>query len=221
MELCRSRVALLYASESPDPKAARMSNPVGITGSNPALALLRSARLGGQSGLLLQSVVGLFYGAMSRGLSRTPGAEMRAARAAAEDVGAEIVLGDRPVEITLRRAMGALGLGQRVSLVGMLARGAVTGPPEGFKEAMDEARAAGGGRAGGSGVLADLATVEGVPGGVASALLHERDLYLAWSMRRSKAVNGTRCLAMLAKERPVVGCFVVWTGVGVLHCALS
>ena len=37
----------------------------------------------------------------------------------------------------------------------------------------------------------------GVLGGVAaegmvSALLHERDLYLAWSLKRSKAVNGTR-----------------------------
>ena len=27
---------------------------------------------------------------------------------------------------------------------------------------------------------------------MASALIHERDLYLAWSMKRSKAVNGCR-----------------------------
>ena len=29
---------------------------------------------------------------------------------------------------------------------------------------------------------------------MAAAFLHERDLYLSWSLRRSKAVNGSRCV---------------------------
>lgn len=32
------------------------------------------------------------------------------------------------------------------------------------------------------------------PWQVVGPLLHERDMYLAWSLKRSKAVNGSRCV---------------------------
>jgi pheromone shutdown protein TraB len=45
-------------------------------------------------------------------------------------VGAQLVLGDRPVEITLQRGWGALGWAQRARLLADLARGALGPLPE-------------------------------------------------------------------------------------------
>lgn len=36
-------------------------------------------------------------------------------------------------------------------------------------------------------------------------LLHERDMYLAWSLKRSKAVNGTRCAVGIVGKGHVRG----------------
>lgn len=44
------------------------------------------------------------------------GQEFRAASKAAETVGAQIVLGDRPIEITLERAWKALSLSRKIKL---------------------------------------------------------------------------------------------------------
>lgn len=49
------------------------------------------------------------------------GAEFRAAAAAAEALGTSIVLGDRPLEITLQRAWDALSWRQRLTLCWQLA----------------------------------------------------------------------------------------------------
>lgn len=46
-----------------------------------------------------------------------PGAEFRAAAGAADAVGASLVLGDRPIEITLQRAWGALSWQRRLQLL--------------------------------------------------------------------------------------------------------
>jgi pheromone shutdown protein TraB len=49
-----------------------------------------------------------------------PGAEFRAAARAAEAAGASLVLGDRPIEITLERAWNALPWQRRFKLLGDL-----------------------------------------------------------------------------------------------------
>jgi pheromone shutdown protein TraB len=52
----------------------------------------------------------------SKGVVR-PGVDFRAANECAEAIGAEIVLGDRPIEITLKRAWEALTLVEQGKLV--------------------------------------------------------------------------------------------------------
>jgi hypothetical protein len=59
------------------------------------------------------------------------GAEFAAAAVAADAVGAQLVLGDRPVEITLQRAWDALSWRRRATLLAELARAAAAPlPPE-------------------------------------------------------------------------------------------
>ncbi len=60
------------------------------------------------------------------------GEEFRAARRAAEGCDAQLVLGDRPIEVTLRRAWDALSWGQRWRLGRRLASRCASGnsPPQ-------------------------------------------------------------------------------------------
>ena len=52
-------------------------------------------------------------GKLSPQIGVRSGEEFRAARRAAEGCDAQLVLGDRPIEVTLRRAWDALSLAQR------------------------------------------------------------------------------------------------------------
>ena len=58
-----------------------------------AQALLRSARLGGNSAMVLRAALSAQAGRVSKGLGVRSGVEMRAARRAAEAINAQIVLG--------------------------------------------------------------------------------------------------------------------------------
>jgi pheromone shutdown protein TraB len=109
---------------------------------------------------------------------------------AAEKVGAEIVLGDRPAEITIERCWSALTNSRKWELAQML----VMGVWQAWREDMDsqtfkqyvEKQKTEDGVDGAMHELVDKAPELLLP------LVHERDLYLAWSMKRSKAVNGKR-----------------------------
>jgi pheromone shutdown protein TraB len=68
--------------------------------------------------LLLAILYWLFSAADQLGV--LPGAEFRAAARAADTVGASLVLGDRPIEITLERAWNALPWQRRLKLLGDL-----------------------------------------------------------------------------------------------------
>ncbi|GFR52058.1 hypothetical protein Agub_g14580 [Astrephomene gubernaculifera] len=147
-------------------------------------AVARSVSLGGQSALLLRVLLALLANRTAGALGVPGGGEFAAAHAAAEEVGAQVVLGDRPVEITLSRAWEALSLRRRAALCWELLRGAVGPQREALSEELverlksDDAVSA---------AFRELSTryPELVP-----PLITERDLYLAWSMKRSKAVNG-------------------------------
>uniref|UniRef100_A0A061SPB2 Trab domain-containing n=1 Tax=Tetraselmis sp. GSL018 TaxID=582737 RepID=A0A061SPB2_9CHLO len=104
---------------------------------------------------------------------------MRAAQEAADAVGAQVVLGDRPIEITLQRAWE--------QLLGLLAAGIFSPLPELDGAAIEALNS--------EGPVTSMFSEMGrrFPQ-LASALIHERDLYLAWSLKRSKAVNGTRAV---------------------------
>ena len=59
-------------------------------------------------------------------MGAAPGEEFRAAARAADRVGAQVVLGDRPIEVTLGRAWEALPGGKRGRLVSELLRAGLT-----------------------------------------------------------------------------------------------
>ncbi|CAI5474779.1 unnamed protein product, partial [Closterium sp. Yama58-4] len=118
----------------------------------------------------------------------------RAAREAADAIGAQMVLGDRPIEITLRRAWKALSLPDRARLASALLQGGLKGGG-----ALEQGRLKGEllkrrGDSNSEGMV-----TPNVDGGVEVArqfptligpLVHERDAYLAWALKRSKAVRG-------------------------------
>lgn len=193
VELCKSRTALLYdLSDCLQESDEKTSNPFVLSGSSFADTVLRTVKLGGASALFLRLTMGSLAQRISHTFKVKSGVEMRAAQQAADQIGAEIVLGDRPIEITMQQAMGALSLPGRFELLSGMFRGMLisqremTSKTAAMKVQIDEAND-------------DLVyqwtkqLTDQFPE-LAGPLIHERDLYLAWSMKRSKAVNGARCV---------------------------
>ncbi|XP_042454016.1 traB domain-containing protein-like isoform X3 [Zingiber officinale] len=156
VELCRGRAGIMYASTTED--ASLKSNMFSLSGSKFFGAISRSINLvnattGGQSALALRLLLAIFSSKISSGANRSFGDEFRAARKVSEDIGAQIVLGDRPIEITLERAWSSLNWSEKLRLVMSLFRGLSSSSSE----------------------------------------LPESDMkYLAWSLKRSKAVNKSK-----------------------------
>ncbi|GIL79916.1 hypothetical protein Vretimale_12499 [Volvox reticuliferus] len=147
-------------------------------------AVARSVSLGGQSALLLRVLLAGLASRTAGSLGVTGGGEFAAARAAAEDVGAQVVLGDRPVEITLSRAWAALPLTRRLKLCGELLRGALGTTQQALSEELVEKLKSD------DAVSAFFSQLSNSYPELVAPLVTERDLYLAWSLKRSKAVNG-------------------------------
>ncbi len=100
----------------------------------------RSLQLGGQSALVLRLAMASLVRRVGRQLAVQPGAEFMAARQAAEAIDAQVVLGDRPIEITLRRAWQALLVPQRVQLLWALVSSIWTPLPVVSAEEMERLR---------------------------------------------------------------------------------
>ena len=129
VELCRSRSGMMYA-EDPAPALNKDGSStsedggvsaLSISGANPMQAIGRSLALGGPFAFAVR--VALAKNTALASTLQNTGADFRAARRAAQEVGATLVLGDRPVEITIERAWRALPWGQRSRIVTILWRG--------------------------------------------------------------------------------------------------
>ena len=133
------------------------------------------------------------------------GAEFRAAAKAAEQVRATLVLGDRPLRHTLSRAWHSLNLRDRFVLAAALARAALAGNPVGhvaderLKEAIESGLDA-------DGVVDKYIRLLGerFPG-LRRTLVEERDLYMAWVLKRSRAVSGKKCVVGVVGRAHVDG----------------
>ncbi|KAG2434046.1 hypothetical protein HXX76_007774 [Chlamydomonas incerta] len=157
----------------------------GGGGAGFAGAVARSVSLGGQSALLLRVLLAGLAKRTAGSLGVEGGGEFAAAQAAADAVGAQVVLGDRPVEITLSRAWAALGpLQRRAALCGDLLRGAVGSPQQALSEELVERLKRD------DAVSAFFKQLSSSYPELVAPLITERDLYLAWSLKRSKAVCG-------------------------------
>jgi len=129
VELCRSRSALLYSDEAAaDDMRAR--NPFSLSGEGGLLqSMQRSVALGGWAPLILRVFLARASDRLGAETRVAPGADFRAARRAAERVGASLILGDRPIEITLERAWRSLSLRDRWRLVRSVADGRSASSP--------------------------------------------------------------------------------------------
>eukprot|EP00879_Flechtneria_rotunda_P025478 GHRR01027077.1.p1 GENE.GHRR01027077.1~~GHRR01027077.1.p1 ORF type:complete len:213 (+),score=52.74 GHRR01027077.1:262-900(+) len=114
------------------------------------------------------------------------GEEFRAAARAAEAVKASLVLGDRPIEITLERAWAALTWQRRLKLLHLLLLawlGTSQQQEVLTQDTVERLRSD-------DTISTFFKQLSRQYPELVSPLVHERDLYLAWSLKRSKAVNG-------------------------------
>ncbi|CAL5013927.1 unnamed protein product [Urochloa decumbens] len=178
VELCRSRAGIMYVSDASDEPLLK-SNMFSLGGAKFFGAVNRSINLGGQSALALRLLLAVFSSKISSGANRPFGEEFRAARMVSEDIGAQLVLGDRPIEITLERAWKSLSWDQKTNLVISLFRGitSTSNTPD-EKTAVSPYE-----------LYQKLST--SYPS-LLQPLIHERDMFLAWSLKRSKAVNKSK-----------------------------
>jgi len=191
VELCRSRSGLMY------PRNQR-GNAFAISKAEDEptwRAALRSAQLGGRSAMLLRFALSRFS-AKSQLDSAGICQDFLAARIAADDVNAEIVLGGRPIEITLKRAMRSLTFKEKVKLLRFLFSNRKPVVNEKDIEAMRMNQS----------VLDEyeMLLAKEFPA-LHNTLITERDLYLAWSLKRSKAVCGVRRVVGIVGAGHVAG----------------
>ncbi|KAI8030636.1 TraB domain-containing protein [Camellia lanceoleosa] len=192
VELCRSRAGIMYMSNDGEVGQQMRSNMFSLSGTGFFGAMGRSLNLGGQTALALRLLLAAFSSKLSSDMNRPFGDEFRAARKASEEVGAQVVLGDRPIEITLERAWNSLKWNEKLSLVFSVVRG-ITSSADMSRNNLKESST-------------DDSTFQlyeqlsfSYPS-LLQPLLHERDTYLAWSLKRSKAVNnGKRVVGVIGK----------------------
>lgn len=173
----------MYASdEGAGERGKQMnSNMFSLSGSDFFGAVSRSLNLGGQTALALRLLFAFFSSKVSSDVDRPFGDEFRAARKVAEEVGAQVVLGDRPVEITLERAWNSLRWFEKLNLIGAIVRG-ITSKSDASAASWKES-----GKDVSPFELSEQLSLT-FPS-LLQPLVHERDTYLAWSLKRSKAVN--------------------------------
>ncbi|KAG6390167.1 hypothetical protein SASPL_151649 [Salvia splendens] len=183
VELCRSRQVLGFNSAIDFIQLSSVENQqlrstmFSLTGTGFFGAIGRSINLGGQTALALRLLLATFSSKLSSDINRPFGDEFRAARKVAEEIGAQLVLGDRPIEITLERAWNSLKWKEKLSLVSTILRG-MTSSVKPVEEPT-----------GGDSSFQLYEQLSLSYPSLLPPLIHERDTFLAWSLKRSKAVN--------------------------------
>ncbi|KAG9445081.1 hypothetical protein H6P81_016421 [Aristolochia fimbriata] len=184
VELCRSRAGIMYTAHVENSPPLK-SNTFSLSGPRFLGAVGRSINLGGQTALALRLLLAVFTSKISADSNRSFGDEFRSARMASEEVGAQIVLGDRPIEITLSRAWSSLKWDEKLNFVAAILRGIASPSLDTTDNHLKDQEMDG----------APLQLYEQLSFSFPSLLqplIYERDIYLAWSLKRSKAVNNVK-----------------------------
>ncbi|KAK3258291.1 hypothetical protein CYMTET_32659 [Cymbomonas tetramitiformis] len=189
IELCRSRTAAMYTPVEATSGSGTMTkgeNPFSLTGDSFLGAVGGALSLGGLSALALRLLLAAAVrGAPSASTTPLIGREFQAARAAAEATGAQIVLGDRPIEITLKRAWAGLSFREKCRVLSNLALVRREGSEIMTTQMIEEMKSD-------DAISSSFRQLAQEFPGLMSPLVHERDAYIAWSLKRSKAVNGSK-----------------------------
>ncbi|KAK6155773.1 hypothetical protein DH2020_010021 [Rehmannia glutinosa] len=196
VELCRSRqfppsvmklgnllAGIMYTPENGDQNQQLRSSMFSLSGTGFFGAIGRSINLGGQTALALRLLLATFSSKVSSDTNRPFGDEFRAARKASEEIGAQLVLGDRPIEITLERAWSSLKWKEKLSLVTSVIRGITSSDLS--NKAIEEPSA-------GDSSFQLYEQLSFSYPSLLPPLIYERDTFLAWSLKRSKAVNNSK-----------------------------
>lgn len=199
VELCKSRQGFLQ--DAPDKNPAGSLNPFSLHGTSRAEAIMQLAKDGAGIGPLLLRILMSRLAESSSDTIGTPlGQEFRAARRSCEAIEAqsgkpcEIVLGDRPLGLTLSFAWEALSFRERLRLISDLIQANTVSKDEKkvlTKRFMQDMECS---DADGSSSKLDLfyEWLGSRYPPLLNVLVVERDQYLTWSLRRSKAVNGKK-----------------------------
>lgn len=192
VELCQSRVNILKMDEASILEEAKNIN-------------MRTVRQLIQRNGVMQGVLNILLLNMSayitKELGMAPGGEFRTAFLEAKKLkgGCKFILGDRPIQITLRRALASLSLWQRLKLAYAIlcSKEPIT------KEDVEKCK------------QKDMLeqTIEQMTGefpALGQVFVHERDLYLAYSLR--KATQPIRMQHEVESEVPAVVVGVVGIG---------
>lgn len=174
------RAGIMYIPENGDQNQQLRSSMFSLSGTGFFGAIGRSINLGGQTALALRLLLATFSSKVSSDINRPFGDEFRAARKAAEEIGAQLVLGDRPIEITLERAWSSLNWKEKLSLVSSVIRG-MTSSDLSIK-AVEEPTS-------GDSSFQLYEQLSFSYPSLLPPLIYERDTFLGWSLKRSKAVN--------------------------------
>ncbi|KAL0317740.1 UNVERIFIED_CONTAM: hypothetical protein Sangu_2188300 [Sesamum angustifolium] len=177
------RAGIMYIPENGDQNQQLRSSMFSLSGTGFFGAIGRSINLGGQTALALRLLLATFSSKVSSDINRPFGDEFRAARKASEEIGAQLVLGDRPIEITLERAWSSLKWKEKLSLVSSVIRGITSSDLS--NKTLEESSS-------GDSSFQLYEQLSFSYPSLLPPLVHERDTFLAWSLKRSKAVNNSK-----------------------------
>lgn len=123
LELCRSRLGILLQSDTrpkPSTDTPAENNTNSSATSKPA-SVREQVRQQGTSGLLHYLLTKLYSGVLAQ-LNIVPGIEFRAAFEEAQRLTppAHVVLGDRPIDVTIKRTWGGLSVWSKLKLIYLL-----------------------------------------------------------------------------------------------------
>jgi len=161
LELCRSRVPLLVTPELPS------NTPLTLT-----QTLSNATKIG-----IFPALLSYFYSGIKDKLKITPGAEFKAAFDEARKLQATVVLGDRPVEITLKRTWANLSFYEKLKFIYTLLKESRIDIKEEDIENLKDTDL----------ITAALKDLSKEFPGISRPLIFERDEYLAMMLQNCKA----------------------------------
>jgi len=161
LELCGSRVSILLASDQDH--------------SGPPITLAQAIQSAKKDGIF-PALLAYLYSGVKEKLKIVPGAEFRAAFAESQKIlgGCRITLGDRPIEITLKRTWGNLGLFEKLKLIYTLMKESRLNITEEDVESMKDTDL----------ITAMLKELSVSFPGISRPLIYERDEYLTYTLRQ-------------------------------------
>jgi pheromone shutdown-related protein TraB len=162
LELCRNRLPLLLTPESDS--------------SGPPLTLAQTLKNASTVGIF-SALLAYFYSGVKDKLKITPGAEFRAAYEEAKKLNASVVLGDRPVEITLKRTWANLSFYEKLKFIYTLLKESRLDIKEEDIESMKDTDL----------ITATLKELSKEFPGISRPLIFERDEYLTFMLQNCQA----------------------------------